>query len=149
VTAARHPPAQPISTALPAPPVPTDVGSVTFGTPTCGDQIVAGTINALDCMAAVNQMLENNCASGSCNIPPSPGAGDSDIRQTVGTCTTLVVSLGGNGATFNEAPVQDTFPGFIAECVVPMSGGDDHDFPNLVSTNAALTLAFEPSAGGE
>jgi hypothetical protein len=116
---------------------------LTFGTPSCGLQIVPGSISVSDCTAAANQLLDAICTSGSCDIPPS-----GSVRQSVGTCTVLLVtSLGGNSVTFNEAPVQDAFPGFITECMDPTSGdiGDARGFPKLESTNGALSLIYTPS----
>jgi hypothetical protein len=130
----------------------TKLGSVTFGTPLCGGIFANGTpINNSDCMAAVNQMFAAHCASGSCNILPLAQSAESGFAQSVGTCTTSVTfALGGNGATFYEAPVRDAFPQFIAECVEPGSGDTDN-FPILVSTNGALNLVFStsgPTGGG-
>jgi hypothetical protein len=129
----------------------TQLGNVTFGAPICGGLFADGTvIKVSDCTAAVNQLLDENCISGSCSIPPLPGAGKSEITQSVGTCTAIVAAEGANGATFDEAPVQDAFPGFIAECVKPGSGEGER-FPSLTSTNGLLELVFAtsgPTGGG-
>jgi hypothetical protein len=59
----------------------------------------------------------------------------------------VVFDSGTNGATFNETPVQDAFPGFIAQCTT--QGDDCGGLPELTSTNGALSLEFVPGEGFE
>jgi hypothetical protein len=133
---------------------PTQLGSVTFGTPVCGSDFshpLSG-FNPSDCTSAFKALLDANCVSDLCTIPPRDpnpeGLSGSIISQTVGTCTTDVIfDSGTNGATFNETPVLDAFPIFIAQCTTQ---GDDHSgLPDLTSTNGALSLFFSPSEGFE
>jgi hypothetical protein len=127
------------------------LGSVTFGTPTCGSDVPSGLLdfNPADCTPAFEQLLDTYCTSGLCNIPPTtPESRGAGISQTVRTCTTFLGYLfGENGATFDEAPVLAAFPGFISECTTHTD--DARGLPELVSTNGALGIGFNPSEGFE
>jgi hypothetical protein len=130
----------------------TPLGSVTFGTPTCGTDLSHPVIgfNTSDCAPAFEALLDAHCTSGVCTIPPSGPDTESGsaIAQTVRTCGAEVFFFTGtNGATFDEAPVQDAFPGFVAQCTT--EGDDASGFPELKSTNGALALVFFLSESSE
>ena len=125
----------------------TALGSVTFGTPRCGTDLshpVDG-FNASDCTPAFNQLLDAHCSSGLCTILST----ETSLSQTVRTCIAdLFVSVTGtNGVTFNEAPVRNSIPGFVAQCTT--EGDKARGFPELESTNGALLLTFLLSEGFE
>jgi hypothetical protein len=127
---------------------PTALGSLTFGSPICGSDFshpVSG-FDPSDCTPSFNQLLADICISGVCTIPANPnGFG---VTSTVRTCTTLLGFEGGdNGATFNEAPVQAVFPGFLAQCTT--TPGDESGLPGQFSTNGLLFISFQPSEGFE
>jgi hypothetical protein len=151
LAAHRRPTTTTTTTEPTATPPPTTLGSVTFGIPRCGDLFLggipdssSGPLTASDCDTAFQQVLDAHCTSGICDIPASPlSGGESAVEQTFGTCLVAVAyKLGNNGATFNEAPVEDEFPVFVGDCTQIESTQDGLGSPTVVSTNGALQLSF-------